>query len=88
MHNQKKDKTNLKTKTNQNCQKIKPYGSLTTKEIKKKHSSRPEGGAETRRWTRRLSKAVAGGPEQVRRGLVDRAVPYLCVDKPGRTTEE
>ena len=38
--------TNLKTKTNQNCQKIKLYGSLTTKELKKKHSSRPVGGAE------------------------------------------
>ena len=32
--------TNLKTKTNQNCQKIELYGSLTTKELKKKHSSR------------------------------------------------
>ena len=39
--------TNLKTKSNQNCQKIELYGSLTTKELKKKHSSRPGGGAET-----------------------------------------
>ena len=31
--------TNLKTKNNQNCQKIELYGSLTTKELKKKHSS-------------------------------------------------
>ena len=30
--------TNLKTKNNQNCQKIKLYGSPTTKELKKKHS--------------------------------------------------
>ena len=38
--------TNLKTKNNQRWQKIKLYGSSTTKEIKKKHSSRPVGGAE------------------------------------------
>ena len=38
--------TNLKTKINQNCEKIKLYGSVTTKELKKKHSSRPVGGAE------------------------------------------
>ena len=42
--------TNLKTKNNQNCQKIKLYGSLTTKELKKKHSSRLVGGAETGSW--------------------------------------
>ena len=28
---------NLKTKNNQNCQKIELYGSPTTKELKKKH---------------------------------------------------
>ena len=32
--------TNLKTKNNQNCQKIELYGSLTTKELKNKHSFR------------------------------------------------
>ena len=32
--------TNIKTINNQNCQKIKLYGSLTTKELKKKHSFR------------------------------------------------
>ena len=32
--------TNLKTKYNQNCQKIKLHGSPTTKELNKKHSSR------------------------------------------------
>ena len=35
--------TNLKTKNNQNCQKIELYGSPTTKELKKKHSSIPVG---------------------------------------------
>ena len=37
--------TNLKTKNNQNCQKIKLYRSPATKELKK-HSSRLVGGAE------------------------------------------
>ena len=36
MQKHKKDKTNLKTKINQNCQKIEFYGSPTTKESKKK----------------------------------------------------
>ena len=44
---QKKTTINLKTKNNHNCQKIELYGSLTTKELKKKHSSRPAGGVET-----------------------------------------
>ena len=39
--------THLKTKNNQNCQKIKLYGSPTTKELKKKHSSRQVGGVGT-----------------------------------------
>ena len=38
--------TNLKTKHNQNCQKIKMYGNPTTKELKNKHSFRLVGGAE------------------------------------------
>ena len=38
---------NLKTKNNQNSQKIKLYGSTTTKELKKKHSFRLVGGVET-----------------------------------------
>ena len=54
--------TNLKTKSNQNCQKIKLYGSPTTKELKKKHSSRLVGGAETGSQADRIhGKAVAGG---------------------------
>ena len=42
----KRTTTNLKTKNNQNCQKIKFYRCPTTKELKKKHSSRLGGGAE------------------------------------------
>ena len=41
--------TNFKTKNNQNCQKIKLYGSLTTKELKK-HLSRLVGRSETCGW--------------------------------------
>ena len=55
--------TNLKTKINQNCQKIKLYGSLTTKELKKKHSSRWVGGAETGSWGR--EDAQQGGSWQI-----------------------
>ena len=49
-HTTKRRATNLKTKNNQNCQKIQLYGSLTTKELKKKLSSRQVGGAETGSW--------------------------------------
>ena len=55
--------TNLKTKNNQNCQKIKVYGSLTTKEIKKKHSSRPVRGVGMGSRSGKNSwKAAGGGP--------------------------
>ena len=64
--------TNLKTKNNQNRQKIELYGSLTTKELKKKHSSRAVGGVETGSrgredsepgsgWRTGVDKAAAGG---------------------------
>ena len=36
---QRRITTNSKTKNNQKCQKIELYGSLTTKELKKKQSS-------------------------------------------------
>ena len=42
------------------------YGSPTTKEIKKKHSPRPVGGAETgNRVERTPGKAAAGRPSKV-----------------------
>ena len=50
--------TNLKTKNNQNCQKIELYGSPTTKDLKEKQFSRQVGGAET----------GSQGGEYVRRG--------------------
>ena len=58
-HTTKRITTNLKTKNNQNCQKIKLYESLTTKELKKKHSSRPGGGAEMGSWAERTHGKVA-----------------------------
>ena len=66
LHNQKKDNNKFKNKNTQNCQKIKLYGSPTTKELKKKHSSRLVGRAETGSWVKRThGKAVAGGPGEV-----------------------
>ena len=54
---------NVKTKNNQNCQKIELYGSLTTKELKKKHLT---DGQEGQRWAagaeRTHSEAAASGP--------------------------
>ena len=73
MNNQKKDNNKFKNKkNNQSCQKIKLYASLTTKELKKKHSSRLIGGAERSSWGKdsqqgigwktRVGEAVASGP--------------------------
>ena len=53
--------TNLKTKNNQNCQKIKLHGSLTTKELKKKYSFRQAGGADTGSWVERTHGNMAAG---------------------------
>ena len=47
LYNQEKDNNKFKNKHNQNCQKIELYRSPTTKELKKKHSSRLIGGADT-----------------------------------------
>ena len=64
---------NLETKNNQNSKKIRLYGSPKTKELKKKHSSRPVGGVEMG-----SGKVAAGRP----------VGPHLRADKPGRTTGE
>ena len=59
----KRSTTNLKTKNTQNYQKIELYGSLTTKELKKRHSSRPVGGAEGGSQDGEdCGKVLAGGP--------------------------
>ena len=63
------ERTNLKAKNNQKCQKIELYGSLTTKELKKKHSPRLVGGAETGSQAERTgSEAAAGGPDEAAAG--------------------
>ena len=61
-HNQKKDNKKLKIKTTRTARKLN-CGSLTTKELKKKHLFRLVGGAEMGSWVERMSiKVVAGGP--------------------------
>ena len=53
--------TNLKTKSNQNCQKIELYGSPTTKELKKKYSFRlEEGQRQAARAEKTCDKAATG----------------------------
>ena len=85
----KRTTTNLKTKSNQNCQKIELYGSLTTKELKKEHSPRPVGGVETGRWAEGTSgKEAARGLGQAKQQLVDWVVPHSHADKLGGTTGE
>ena len=78
--------TNLKTKYNQNWQKIKLYGSLTTKEFRKKHSSRPVGGVETGSWGG--EDAQQGSSWRTRWTRWRLVVPHLHVDKPEGTTGE
>ena len=57
--------TNLKPKNKQYCQKTELYGSLTTKELKKKHSSRLVGGVEMGSWPERTQGKVVAGPGEV-----------------------
>ena len=57
---QPKEEQQLKNKNNQNCQKIEQYQNSTTKDIKKKHSSRPVGGEETGTRVERTRVAVVG----------------------------
>ena len=87
----RKTTTNLKTKNNQNCQKIELYGNPTTKDLKEKHSSRLVGGAETGGQAERTQgKVAAGGPGQARLQLASKAVvgrPGEAVGcRPGRPT--
>ena len=56
---QPKEEQQLKNKNNQNCQKIEQYQNSTTKDIKKKHSSRPLEGLRPAATCR---EAVAGRP--------------------------
>ena len=56
----------MKTINPQKCSQIELYENLTTKELKKKHSSRLVGRAETDSWVERTcGKVEAGGPGKV-----------------------
>ena len=64
--------TNLKTKNNQNCEKIELYGSLTTKELEEKHSSRPVGRAKMGSLGREDSRQGGGWRTQAGEEAADR----------------
>ena len=51
--------TKIKTKINHNYQKIQLYGSLTTKELKKKHLFRLVGRAKTAAWVKKIRGKAA-----------------------------
>ena len=90
-HNQKKDDNNLRTKNNKNWQKIELHGSLTTKEIKKKHSSRLVGAAERGSRGREDLWQGSGWRTQWGSGLWNRAgsaAPHSHIDKSGGTVGE
>ena len=71
--------TNLKTKINQQCQKIKLYRSPTTKELKKKNSSRLVGRVETRSWGSKIAQQGSSWPTgKVRWHLVDKQ-SHICM---------
>ena len=62
---------------------------MTTKELKKKHLSRPVGGVKTGSWLEMThSKAAARGPGWARQQLVEQAVPHVHMDKLGGTNGE
>ena len=82
----KKEIAHSKTK---NHQTIKLNGSLTAKELKKKHSSRLVGGREIGSQGRKASWQGSGWrTRQARQQLAERAAPRLCADKPGGTAGE
>ena len=81
--------TNSKTKNNQNCQRIELHGSLTTKKLKKKHSSRLVGGAEMgSQGGENVRQGSSWQTGQARWWLPDQTVPHSHVDKLGGTTGE
>ena len=77
-HNQKKDNKLKKTKNNQNCQKIKLYGSLYNEGVKEETFIQTGRKCGDRQLGKRGSSA--------RQQLEDQAVQHLCEDKPGGTT--
>ena len=89
-HNQNKDNNKFENKKQPELTKLNCFH-LTTKELKKKHSTRPTGGVEMGNQVgRTCSKMVMRRPgwvrqqlaDQVRRWVWDQAVPHLRADKP------
>ena len=79
--------TNLKTKNNQSCQKIKLYGSLTTKELKKKHSSRLVGRGEMGSQGREdMQQGGSWRTGWARWQLANWAAPHASADELRETT--
>ena len=76
----RRTKKNLKTKNNQNCQKIELYGSLTTMELKEETFIQTSRRGRDGKWGWRGLVA--------RQWLEDQAVPYLHADKLGGTSGE
>ena len=76
----KRTTTNLKRKNNQNCKKIELYGSLTAKELKKKHSSKLVGGRETGSWGRENTQQGGGWRTRVGESVAGRAgsLTFAC----------
>ena len=88
-HTTERRTTNLKTKNKQNCQKIKLYGSPTTKELKKKHSPRLVGGVEMdSQGGEDIGKHCSWRMGRARQQLAHQEVPHLQADKPGGMTGE
>ena len=84
--NKRRTTTNLKTKNNKNCQKIEPYGSLTTKQLKKKYSCRLVEGVAMRSQGREdLQQGSSWRTERARWWLV---VTHIHVGNLGGTTGE
>ena len=65
----RKTTTNLKTKTNQKCQKIKLYGSQKTKEKKKIFIQTSRRGREDAARGPRAGKGATGGQREVAAGI-------------------
>ena len=80
-HTTKRTTTHLKTKNNQNCQKIELYGSLTIKKLKKKHSFRLVGGVEMGSLGREdVWQGSDWRTKWARWQLEDWVVPHLCAN--------
>ena len=76
--------TDLKTKSSQNCQRVELYGSLTTKELKKKHAFGLVGGAEM--GSQGGEDVWQSGGWRTRWARWWLVGPHLRVDKPRQTT--